>query len=211
MILFCAVLENMVSKGLCACVKKWITCWSWSVLLATDSNSTVLHFDSLNKPDLSWACGPVAVQSLTQSLAIAQLVECPLRGRGGHGFDPGLRHTKVIKNGTRCSSLGTQTYGVELGLVDQCQDNVTGCGIMSSVWDMILQWGSTIEVSTELPVSTRHRRDMTEKLLKATLNPNTHTHNPCLRFSGIPFSDYLHAIMLYVSLEISTHTQRVSQ
>ena len=49
---------------------------------------------------------------------IAQLVECPLRGTGGHGFDPGPRHTKVVKNGTSCSSLGTQTYGVELGLVD---------------------------------------------------------------------------------------------
>ena len=72
MILICAVLENMVSKGLCACVKTWITCWSWSVLLATDSNSTVLHFDSLNKPDLSWPCGPVAVQSLTQSLSKIQ-------------------------------------------------------------------------------------------------------------------------------------------
>ena len=49
---------------------------------------------------------------------IAQLVECPLRGTGGHGFDPGPRHTKVVKNGTSCSSLGIQTYGVELGLVD---------------------------------------------------------------------------------------------
>ena len=49
---------------------------------------------------------------------IAQLVECPLRGTGGQGFDPGPRHTKVVKNGTICSSLGTQTYGVELGLVD---------------------------------------------------------------------------------------------
>ena len=49
---------------------------------------------------------------------IAQLVECPLRGTGGHGFDPGLRHTKVVKNGTSCSSLGTQIYRVELGLVD---------------------------------------------------------------------------------------------
>ena len=49
---------------------------------------------------------------------IAQLVECPLRGTGGHGFDPGPRHTKVVKHGTSCSSLGTQTYGVELGLVD---------------------------------------------------------------------------------------------
>ena len=43
---------------------------------------------------------------------------------------------------------------------------------MTSVWGMILQWGSTTKVSTELPVATRHRRDMTEKLLKATLNPN---------------------------------------
>ena len=29
---------------------------------------------------------------------IAQLVECPLRGTGGHGFDPGPRHTKVVKH-----------------------------------------------------------------------------------------------------------------
>ena len=50
--------------------------------------------------------------------SIAQLVECPLRGTGGHGFDPGPRHTKVVKNGTSCSALGTQTYGLELGLVD---------------------------------------------------------------------------------------------
>ena len=53
------------------------------------------------------------------SSPIAQLVECPLQGTGGHGgFDPGPRHTKVVKNGTNCSSLGTQTYRVELGLVD---------------------------------------------------------------------------------------------
>ena len=31
-------------------------------------------------------------------------------------------------------------------------------------------------MNIELPAATRHRRDMTEKLLKATLNPNTHTH-----------------------------------
>ena len=33
---------------------------------------------------------------------IAQLVECPLRGTGGHGFDPGSRHTKVIKHTFLC-------------------------------------------------------------------------------------------------------------
>ena len=31
-------------------------------------------------------------------------------------------------------------------------------------------------MSIELPVATRHRRDMTKKLLKATLNPNSQTH-----------------------------------
>ena len=49
---------------------------------------------------------------------IAPLVERLLQGMGGHGFDPGPRHTKVVKNGTSWSSLGTQTYWVELGLVD---------------------------------------------------------------------------------------------
>ena len=51
---------------------------------------------------------------------VAQVVACPLRGTGGHGFDPGPRHTEVVKNSTSCSSLGTQTYRVELhvGLVD---------------------------------------------------------------------------------------------
>ena len=40
---------------------------------------------------------------------IAQLVECPLRGTGGHGFDPGPR--QPIKNSTSCSSLGTDLRG----------------------------------------------------------------------------------------------------
>ena len=49
---------------------------------------------------------------------VAQLVKYPLWGTGDHGFDHGPRHTKFVKNGTICSSLGTQNYGVELGVVD---------------------------------------------------------------------------------------------
>ena len=45
---------------------------------------------------------------------VAQVVKCPLRGTGGHGFDPGPRHTKVVKNSTSCSSLGTQTIKVSI-------------------------------------------------------------------------------------------------
>ena len=76
-----------------------------------------------------WLCGRTKQQFIEHAYKdqpspldgpapIAQLVECPLRGTGGHGFDPGPRHTKVVKYGTNCSSLGTQTYGVELGLFD---------------------------------------------------------------------------------------------
>ena len=64
---------------------------------------------SLNTNKQKLVCAPAP---------IAQLVESPLRETGGHGLDPGPRHTKVIKNGTSCSSLGTQIYGVDLGLVD---------------------------------------------------------------------------------------------
>ena len=39
-------------------------------------------------------------------------------GTGGGGFKPQPGHTKVFKNGTSCSLLGVQNYGVELGLVD---------------------------------------------------------------------------------------------
>ena len=55
---------------------------------------------------------------LFRSNLVAQFVECLLRGTEGHGFDPGPRHTKVIKNGTSCFSLGTQTYRIELGQVN---------------------------------------------------------------------------------------------
>ena len=52
---------------------------------------------------------------------------------------------------------------------------MTGCGIMSSVWGMILKRGST-KTCALLPVATRHRSDMTEQLLKATVNKNKQTN-----------------------------------
>ena len=55
--------------------------------------------------------------------------------------------------------LAHKTYRVELGLVNPVsRPNVTGCGIMSSVWGMIFQLGSTVKVSVELHVATRHHR-----------------------------------------------------
>ena len=55
------------------------------------------------------------------------MLECPFRGTGGHGFEPGPRHNKVVKNGTSCSSLGTQSYGVELGLFDSVSGYHVSC------------------------------------------------------------------------------------
>ena len=56
---------------------------------------------------------------------------------GGTRFDPGPRHTKVINNSTSCSPLGTQIFGVGLGLVApvslRCQYNMTGGGIRYQV------------------------------------------------------------------------------
>ena len=63
-----------------------------------------------------WWCYAVYLQYKHYILAITNL--CPLQGTGGHGLDPGLRLTKVVKNGTSCSSFGTQIDGVELGPVD---------------------------------------------------------------------------------------------
>ena len=53
------------------------------------------------------------------SALVAQSVECPLWGMEGDRLDLGPGHTKIIKNGTSCSSLGIQTYRIELGLVDR--------------------------------------------------------------------------------------------
>ena len=44
---------------------------------------------------------------------------------------------------------------------------------MSSVWGMILQWGSTIKVSIELPVATRHCRDW--KIVESSVKPEQMT------------------------------------
>ena len=77
-----------------------------------------------------WGCD-LAGQIISKSCSFSPV---PAPGTGGHGFDHGPRHTEVVKNGSTCScsSLGTDTDQVELGCwVTQCQDNVTGCHIMS--------------------------------------------------------------------------------
>ena len=73
---------------------------------------------------------------------------------------------------------------VELGIgTGQLSVSIMWLGGISchSVWGMIFQWGSTLKVSIELPVTSRHHRDMTERLLNAMLSPNqTNNHVNCL-------------------------------
>ena len=62
--------------------------------------------------------------------------------RSGERMVTGL--SWAIPKSSKCCS---PTYEVEPGPVYISQDNVTGCGIMSSVLNMILHLGSTIKVS----------------------------------------------------------------
>ena len=102
-----------------ATIEKHIYVKLLSKYLQWDNNKVNVpfsHYKSMKT--LSYHSNESTQHNCNKPAPIAQLVECPLRGTGGHWFDPGPRHTKVVKNGTSCSSLGTQTYGLELGLVD---------------------------------------------------------------------------------------------
>ena len=103
---------------------------------------------------------------------------------GGTGFDPGRRHTKVVNNGTSCSPLGTRIFGVGLGL-----------GAPVSVecdwrWYQVKCLGSdttiksTIKVSIELPVTTRHRRDMTDNVESDIKPEQTNINSALNRFKS---------------------------
>ena len=50
--------------------------------------------------------------------SVLTIVGGSVQATGGHGFDLRQRHIKVVKNDTSCSSLGTQIYRAELGLLD---------------------------------------------------------------------------------------------
>ena len=98
---------------------------SWTSLTPEMESSLWLNFKSFR----------TFLQGYTAFLSgpVAQSVECPFRWTGGYWFNPGLRHTKVIKNGTSHSLLANQTYMVELGLMYQCQDNDIKC-LVSGAW-----------------------------------------------------------------------------
>ena len=93
--------------------------------------------------------------------------ERPLCDRGAFRFDPRQSHTKDFKNGTSCSFPRRSAFRIKAGNQNwsaQCQYNVTGWNIMSKCLGREIRWGGTLKVSTELPATSRHRRDMTERL-----------------------------------------------
>ena len=109
-----------------------------------------------------------------------------LRGTGGHRFEPGPRHTKVVNKGTSCSSLSTQDSQGK-ARTGRPSVRIMWLGVVSS--QVSGAWIFNIKVSTELPVATRHHRNMTEKLLKATSNPNKQQqHTKCSDWLGIRWS-----------------------
>ena len=95
-----------------------ITSGDNDLAVLTDLFTFNIQLDSFN------FCILVPLQ-LRNIAPVAQLVECPLRGNRMSWVWSRARHTKVFKNGTSRSSLGTQTYRVELGPVDPVSDNVS--------------------------------------------------------------------------------------
>ena len=96
---------------------------------------------------------PLSYHKQNETGPVAQSVERPLRGTGGHGFDPGPRHTKVVKIVLAAPHL---TLRPRTG---RPSVRIMRLGV---VWGHDTSVSSTIEVSIELLVATRHRRDMTE-------------------------------------------------
>ena len=90
---------------------------------------------------------------------------------GGCKFNPRPSHTKNFQNGIICSFILLSALW-KLNWSVRCQYNVTGWNVKSCVWGVICQWGSSVNVSIELPVTSRTRHDINVRLLKATLGLN---------------------------------------
>ena len=119
------------------------------------------------------------------------MVEHPLCDREVAGLIPGRFIPKTLKLVLAALSLGAQHSESRTG---QPSVSIMWLGGIScqSVWGMIVQWGSTLKVSIELPATSRHGRDMTERLLKATLSPNQTNnfetlYHTCPKFLWSPF------------------------
>ena len=101
------------------------------------------------------------------------VVERPLCDREDAGSIPGRVISKNLKMVLAALLLCAQhwEYRARTG---QLSVSIMWLGGIScqSVWGVIFQWGNTLQVSIELPAISRHRRDMTERLLKVTLSPN---------------------------------------
>ena len=94
------------------------------------------------------------------------LIECPLRGTGGHGFDPRSRHTVSLNMVLAAPRLALKrTGGVRTG---RPSVRIMWLGVYH-----VKCLGHDISVRQHYKREhwVERHRDMTEKLLKATLNP----------------------------------------
>ena len=87
--------------------------------------------------------------------------------RGDYNSSPCTSYRRA-KNGTSCSFAWHSA--LSRARTGQLSVSMMWLGGIScqSVWGKIFQWGSTLKVSIELPVTSRH---MMKRLLKVTLSP----------------------------------------
>ena len=105
---------------------------------------------------------------------VAQSLECLLWGMWGHRFEPRLQHTKVIKNCTSSFSLW--------GRARTGRPSVRIMWLHHAVWYHIKCLGHDTsvqmccKVSTELPLTTRHRHDVW-KIAESDVKPEQANKN----------------------------------
>ena len=71
----------------------------------------IVIYKALEFRDKDWNCTDKDWPAL-----VAQSVECPLRGTGGHGFDPGSGRTKMVLAAPR---LALRLTGIEAWYVSE--------------------------------------------------------------------------------------------
>ena len=140
-----------------------------SVSLDCIKKATFLFFSSMRRPPI-----PCAVYNCTRRITGpgSSIGRVFASGMGGRGFKPRPGHTKVFKNGTGCSSLGTHPYGIELGLVDPVSGECDG------VLYHVMYLGHATAVRQHYkserwaPCGNQTPSWYDWKVVKATLNPN---------------------------------------
>ena len=104
--------------------------------------------------------------STNSDSTVAQFVEHPLRDWDVVGSIPSQIIKRLLKWYLPLFRLVFSIKKVEIGIRTGQPSVMWLGGILSCIWAMIFQRGSTLNVSIEFPATSRHSCSMTERVLK---------------------------------------------